>query len=129
MKTLVPFRAWNVITKALVLPEREPLEGEIARHPSGVIKEYHVSQVLTPPAIRELPAYSFWRRFTRTQRKLLRKSQVEDVQDVTEAIKMAIVVRLDHPYFIADMDILEANSIITIAERVILTRDVTLEEQ
>lgn len=85
-------------------------------------------EVPTALPVRELPAYSFYRRFTRNQRKLIRKSNEDDVIDVMANIKQSVIVRLDHPYFIADMDILENNGLITVDEREILTADVIPEE-
>lgn len=78
--------------------------------------------------IREISPYAFRRRFTKLERKSIRKSQVDDVQDVNESLEYAKTVRLDHPYLISDMDILVSNGIIDSARKSELLADGVEEE-
>ncbi len=77
-----------------------------------------------PPVtgIREIRTDAFRRRLTKAERKSIRKYKngqnptlADDVDDVQESLRYARSVRLDHPYFIADLQVLVTAEIITSA--------------
>lgn len=118
--------AWDKETDKAITPERSPVNGEWALFDNGKIKTKKQYNDLVTPSIkpiREISAYAFRRRFTKLERKNIRKSQVDDIQDVKESLEYASIVRLDHPFLIADIDVLVSNGIIDTTRKAELLAD------